>query len=591
MRARTLFIFVLLLVSALALGQGAQQNVARWKGAIQNGRLTLTAKIDKGWHVYSTIEVPDGPFPTSVKATGLTLGKPIEEKGVKNEEDPNFGKVVGFWADKAEMSMPVTGAKGEVEVMYQACNDKSCLPPVTAKVSVEGGSDSAPVTGTTGSSSDKGPLLPFFLTAIAAGFVALLTPCVFPMIPITVSVFSKQTGGKPVPRAVAFCLGIIATFTILGLATSILFSANGLQNLANNPWLNLFLGVLFVVLALSLFGVYEFTLPSRFANKVTTDGKGGFVGPVLMGLVFSLTSFTCTMPFVGTLLVGAAQGERIYPIVGMLGFSTAFSLPFFLLALFPTAMAKMPKSGGWLSTVKASMGFLEIAAAVKFFSTFDLAFSLGWLTKPVFLAIWVALAAMTAAYLLGWLRLPTVPDGKPGPLRLAFGAGAAFVTVWLLGGLNDRPLKDLDAFLPPDPYPSAPGTTGTKVAIEEGWHPAYESALAEAKAKGKNVFIDFTGIYCTNCRYMERNVFPEDRVKSKFDGFVLAKLYTDRPNNPDDQKYQQLKMDLTGTVANPVYAIVTPDGQLIAKHEYERDVDAFAEFLKKGLPASAVAKQ
>lgn len=586
MRARTVFVLILLLVSALV---GAQEGkpVARWKGAIQNGKLVLTADIDKGWHVYSTTPVEGGPFATQIEAKGLKLGKPTQEPGLKREKDDNLGVEVGFWADKAEIQVPVTsGTTGEVTVTYQACNDKQCLQPTPATVPI-----AAPtVPKTAGATSDRGPIFPFLLASIAAGFVALLTPCVFPMIPITVSVFSKQTGGKPVPRAVAFCLGIITTFTVLGLVTSILFSANGLQDLANNPWLNLFLGVLFVVLSLSLFGVYEFTLPGVLANKVNTQGKGGFVGPILMGLVFSLTSFTCTMPFVGSLLVGAAQGERIFPIVGMLGFSTAFALPFFLLALFPSALAKMPKSGGWLATVKATMGFLELAAALKFFSTVDLAFGIGWLTKPVFLSIWVALAAMTAAYLFGWMRLPTVHDGKPGPLRLAFGVGAAGAMVWLLGGLNNVSLKDLEAFLPPDPYPTMNGGE-PKALVEEGWHPVYEEALAEAEKSGKNVFIDFTGIYCSNCRYMEKNVFPDDRVKSRFDDFVLAKLYTDRPTNAEDQRYQKLKIDLTGTVANPVYAIVTPRGELVAKHEYERDIDAFASFLQKGLPVSTVAKK
>ncbi|CAN5506694.1 cytochrome c biogenesis protein CcdA [soil metagenome] len=590
MRPRTLFVLLLILMAALVSGQD-KKPVAQWQGEIQNGKLLLTAAIDKGWHVYSTTPVQGGPFATQIEAKGLTLGKEIEEKGLRKEKDDNFGLVVGFWADKAEISVPVTsGTKGEVTVTYQACNDHECLPPTPATVSVD-----KPVAGAnadTGAAESQGPLLPFFFASILGGFLALLTPCVFPMIPITISVFSKQSNGKPVPRAVAFCLGIIATFTILGLATSIVFGANGLQIFANNPWLNLFLGGLFVVLSLSLFGVYEFTLPGVLANRVNTQGKGDFVGPVLMGLVFSLTSFTCTVPVVGTLLVAAAQGERIYPLVGMIGFSSAFALPFFLLALFPSALAKMPKSGGWLATVKASMGFLELAAAMKFFSTVDLSFGLGWLTKPVFLSIWIVLAAMAAAYLLGWVRLPSVHDGKPGPLRLAFGIGTAVLAVWLLGGLNDRSLKELEAFLPPDPYPSLVGATDApKAIVEAGWHPVYEDALAEAKQTGKNVFIDFTGIYCTNCRYMEKNVFPDERVKSRFEKFVLAKLYTDRPTSEEDKRYEALKERLTNNAANPVYAIVTPEGELVAKHAYERDIDVFADFLQKGILASTVAKK
>jgi thiol:disulfide interchange protein DsbD len=283
------------------------------------------------------------------------------------------------------------------------------------------------------------------------------------------------------------------------------------------------------------------------------------------------------------LLVTAAQGDVLYPIVGMLGFSSAFSLPFFGLALFPRAVSKLPKSGGWLSTVKAFMGFVELIAAIKFFSTVDLAWQLGWLTKEVYLTLWFGIMLLAGLFLLGWIRIPTVHDGsKPGIPRIGAALASIAASVWFLTALNGNSLQDLEAFVPPDPYPYKAGAGATAKANEEGWLGSYDLAVAEAKKTGKPIFIDFTGIYCSNCRWMEKNVLSKQDVKDELKNFVLAKLYTDRRDNADDQRYQKLKIDLTGNAANPVYAVVNADGKLLASSEYDRDVQRFASFMKSG---------
>ncbi|MDX2064818.1 MAG: cytochrome c biogenesis protein CcdA [Fimbriimonadaceae bacterium] len=611
---RVWFALLVLCVGSLAAAQpsfGGPPKQIKWTAAFESGQLALRAEIEPGWHLYSSVPVKDGPFPTTVRAEGITLGAPIDERTPIKKFDPNFEKEVQLFDERAELRVPITAKSAPtatVALTYQLCNDSSCLTPYTQKFElptaelepVSATSDTGTAAdappGTTSAAApaskrDYGGLLAFLGTSLIAGFLALITPCVFPMIPITVSIFSKRGGGNPVPQAVAFCLGIISTFTVLGVGVSVIFGATGLQNFANNPWLNLAMGVLFIVLALSLFGVYELVLPSSWANKLnqrtTTDGKSrtAWIAPVLMGLVFSITSFTCTMPFVGTLLVSAAQGDLLYPIAGMIGFSTAFALPFFALALFPQALSKMPKSGSWLNTVKATMGFVELAAAVKFLSSVDLAWRLGWLTKPVFLGLWITIMIVAGMFLMRWIAIPTVEEsGRPGIPRILAAVGSFALAIWFMAGMNGASLKDLESFLPPDPYPYRKGATAvgsTKPTDEAGWLTNYEAGLAEAKRQGKPLFVDFTGIFCSNCRYMEKNVFPVASVQAEFKNFVLAKLYTDQIDNPDDIRYQKLKIDLTGNAANPVYAVLTPDGKLLGSAEYERDPARFTEFLRK----------
>lgn len=409
----------------------------------------------------------------------------------------------------------------------------------------------------------------FLLAAFGAGLLALLTPCVFPMVPITVSYFTKQheknPNGSTLAQPLAYCLGIIAAYTALGLAVTVIFGASGIQNLATNPAVNLVLAALFIVLSINLFGYYEFALPSGITNRFNARGKTGLWVPVLMGLTFTLTSFTCTGPFVGTILISAASGKLVYPVMGMLAFSTAFSLPFFLLAKFPGYLSKLPKSGAWLAAVKGFMGFLELAAAIKFFSNADLVWGTGLLSRKAFLGVWAVIFVAAFLFLIGVLKLKHAPMPKAfGPGRIAIMAATAFVAGYFIYGITGASLGEMEAYLPP---------------AKSGWLESYNKALELARRTNKPVFINFTGVTCTNCRWMEKNMFPDPDVKNELKRFVLVELYTDKQSK-EDQDNQALQQKLTGTVALPVYLAVAPDGKVLSKFESStRDKAEFLRFL------------
>lgn len=601
----SLLIGLLTFVAAIAGAQGMIQPIkftatpeVTKAAPNQDVLISLKATIDKTWHLYSSKKIEDGPVPTTITiADGpVQLSGEIQNPTPEVKMDPNFGKEVEFFADSAEYKVPVRvkeDAKGEItgviKVRFQACDDRRCLPPKTVevpfKLTIEGApianATPLPAAGTTGpvkvqTDAKNQGLLAFLGIAVSAGLLALLTPCVFPMIPITVSVFSKQkkeAGWKAgIGQALAFCAGIIGTFTVVGIIVALIFGASGVQKLATSPIVNLGLAALFFVLALNLFGVFEIGLPSSWANKINPRGKSGIAAPILMGLVFTLTSFTCTMPFVGTLLVSASQGDLLYPIVGMLAFSTTFAFPFFLLALFPQAASRLPKSGGWLATVKAFLGFIELAAAVKFVSNVDLVWQLNLMSRPVFLAVWACIFMVAGLFLLGALNLPKLESGgRPGPGRLVFGLATVACAVWFLGAINGRAIGELEAFLPPD--------NDTK------WATDYEKALVLAKETGKPLLIDFTGVTCTNCRWMEKNMFPRKSVEGAFENFILVKLLTDR-ELPGDVANQALQQKLTGSVTLPIYAVVSPEGKPLKIYEgAERDESKFVGFLESGVAA------
>ncbi len=421
---------------------------------------------------------------------------------------------------------------------------------------------------------------PFLGACFAGGLASLLTPCVFPMIPVTVSYFSKRTDGSAVPAAVAYALGIASTFAVLGILAAALFGATGISNFAANPWVNLALGLLFVVLAFNLFGLFEVQVPAGLTTALAKNsGKAGLIGPVFMGAAFALTSFTCTMPIAAALLAAAARGSLLYPTLGMAAYGAAFALPFFLLALFPSAVSRMPRSGDWLASVKPVLAFIELAAAVKFFSNADLGWGAGWITKPVFLALWTAIFAMLSGYLVG---LPEALRTVGWPRRL-FGFATLAACVSLLSGLNGRKLDLIDPFLPPDPYPTH--TASAKPVRGDASGPVhavtFEEALEFARRGGKTIFVDFTGVTCANCRYMEKNVFPVPEVAKALEGLVQVQLYTDRPTD-EDRANQKLQGKLAGNQALPTYVLVRPDGTVIDKFEgATRNPREFAEFLRK----------
>jgi thiol:disulfide interchange protein DsbD len=392
------------------------------------------------------------------------------------------------------------------------------------------------------------------------GALSLLTPCVFPMVPITVSYFTNRQGRSrrdAIVEALVYGLGIVLTFTAVGFVLAVVFGASGLSRFAANPWLNIGVTALFVAFALSLFGVWDIALPSGVVNAAARAdaGRGRFVGTLLMGLAFTLTSFTCTAPFLGTLLVVAAQGDWQWPLAGMLAFSSVFAAPFVALALAPQWLKSLPRSGAWLVAVKAVMGMAELAAAMKFLSNVDLVWGWGVFTRNVVLISWLLIALVLVVYLLGLIRLGHAPRlGRPKLARLAATAAALALGVWLASGLAGRRLGELEAFLPPADL-SASSVHGELPWILND----FDAARAQAARDNRPILIDFTGYTCTNCRWMEANMFPRPEVARELDKFVRVRLYTDGRGEMF-QRFQQMEQDIFGTVALPFYAILTPNG-------------------------------
>lgn len=600
-------------------------------------RVLVRAIIDPGWHIYSLTQKEGGPQKTTLalKAKDVlsAAGKPAQPVPIK-ENDASFGMTVETFRGTVDFALPVKLApaakpgphRAIIAVGYMVCNARNCLPPKTFDMPVlfrvasgrarpsrlkpvltapkqavalvvgpaapapPGGISQDP-TGRRIKQAENSGLIAFLGLALAAGFLALLTPCVFPMIPITVSFFTKQQGGDrgtSIRMALAYCLGIVATFTALGLLLTALFGASGIARFATNPVVNLAMAALFIVLAINLFGVFELTLPSGLINRTAQGSRSGrYVGPLLMGLTFTLTSFTCTVPFVGTLLATASRGNALWPVLGMLAFSTAFASPFFLLALFPQMLAGLPRSGAWLVSVKATMGFLELAAALKFLSNADLVWQAHLLTRPVFLAVWAGIAAVAGCYLLGWLLLPHgVPDARIGPLRRLIGVGALASSVACLAALGGANLGDMDAYLPPANYGRL---ASARPVGSTAWLDDYDQAVAQAKAQGKSLFINFTGYTCTNCRWMESHVLNRPDVMAELARFVPLELYTDG-QGPEFDRNRKLEQDRFGTVALPLYAVMSPDGTHVhAFGGLTRNPAEFLAFLRGARPEAVAS--
>jgi thiol:disulfide interchange protein len=612
----------------------------------QRAKILVTAKIDPGWHLYSLTQPPGGPIATKITIDdGNPLqmdGKPQQPKP-KRAVDPNFTPPGGpdFMTEtfdnevtftipvKAATSSPTGALKTTVKIRFQVCDEHQCLPPRTRPVEVDttiiaantSPSPGQPQIAVTGpgatptpapavapaTSLSPGPNRPpaassaaagdtaqslrgrglfgYIIFAMGVGLLSLLTPCVFPMVPITVSFFTKReqrTTGEAVKQALIYCFGIIFTFTGLGLALTLIAGPSGINKLAANPWMNLFLTTLFVVFALNLFGMFEIRLPSGFLSMLDARSQRGTVAAtLLMGLTFTLTSFTCTAAFVGTVLVAVTQGEWFWPAVGMLAFSTAFAFPFFLLALFPKWMQSLPKSGGWLNSVKVVMGFLELGAAFKFLSNVDLVWGWETVSRDLVLAGWIAIALVTSIYLFGKFQLPhDTPVQKIGVMRMLTATSFLGLAFYFLTGLFGGNLGEWEAMLPP-PQANAPGLASTGNS-HGAWLASYDEALQKARLENKPVFLNFTGVTCTNCRWMESNMFTLPEVKRELERFVLAELYTDR-ETVEDEKNSQLQADKFETVALPLYAIIDPNGNTLDKFPgLTRDRQEFIGFLQRG---------
>jgi thiol:disulfide interchange protein DsbD len=601
------------------------QNPVKWSLSADSGNTsvragrefvsTLKADIDNGWHLYALDQPQGGPVPTTIK---ISEGRPFVMSGtVRSPEaivkfDPNFQIDTKYFQDTVSFGLPVkanvdTGLDAlAFDVRFQLCNDTFCLPPKTVRVSLAGteevkrasaaspqtvaGPETAPpLSG--GAIPGSTSLWGFIWLALTLGALSLLTPCVFPMIPITVSYFTNHSAGdrtKALRLASVYSLGIIATFTLLGMLLAIFVGAAGINLFAANPWINLLITAVFLLFAFNLFGAYEITIPTGVLTKLdgltrSKEGEGsGVVGALLMGLTFTLTSFTCTSPFVGTILVSASQGNWKMPLLGMLAFSTVFALPFFVLALVPQLIYQLPRAGGWMNSVKVTMGFLEVAAAMKFLSNVDLIWKWGIFTRSAVLAIWIAIGVVLSLYLLGKFQLSH--DSKPeriGVVRLISAVLSLAISFYLVTGLFGAKLGEIESFLPPELENTGLKLFGNRENEPKWITNDYDAAIQRAKSENKRVFVDFTGYTCTNCRWMEANVFPKPEVETELRKFILLRLYTDG-EGAVFERHQQMEQDMFGTVALPYYAVLDGTGRSLSSFPgLTRNTQEFVDFLKK----------
>ncbi len=579
--------------------------------------ILVTASMDAEWKVYALRDQGEGPIATRV----VVSGDAIESAGMvlEPETEPKYDD--GFLTNTRTHQGGVTFTAPirikddlspgtydlKLGVLYQVCNESLCYPPkeefLDISIIVEAGEaredrmDMVMVADVFDRSGNinldaaiEQGFFSFVLLAISMGFLALLTPCVFPMIPITVSYFTHQGEmgeGKPLKNAIIYTLGIIGAFSILGFILALTLGASGANQLASNPWVNLFIAALFIYFALSLFGMYEIQLPEKLRQfSLKQEGRGGIIGTLFMAVTFTLTSFTCTVQFVGLLLVAASQGQWFWPMVGMVVFSAAFALPFFFLALFPQYLAKMPKSGGWLNSVKVVLGFLEMAAAFKFLSNTDLVWGWGFFSHNAVLAVWAILMLLAGVYLLGKIQLPhDSPVKSVSVPRLMLSTAFLTFGLYLTSGLFGQRIHGIIyAYLPPvvEGESGSVRTNGASMAEEYEWFSEVEDGLAEAQRTGKSVFIDFTGYTCTNCRWMEANIFTKQEVKDRFGQMILVQLYTD--GGPNHREKQQYEIDRFGTAALPFYVILNPNDEVITTFPgMTRNLDDFLDFLDEGL--------
>jgi thiol:disulfide interchange protein len=609
--------------------------------ATETAILEVAVEIPSGYHLYSMTKIPDGPLQLSVKTTDPDLEPLTEWHGPtpKVEHDPNFKKTVEYHSGEITYSRAyryaakATGLQDiAVTVRGQICDEKQCIPfkqklkaalqivtgaprPDFSKVPTLSGEvfkpdrKPPPILKEKDSSRTlplEGGLIGFLVIAFLAGLGALVTPCVFPMIPITISFFSKYSKvsiRRSVTMATIYATSIIATFTLIGVIVSLIFGAVGMQTLSASPLFNIFLTVLLFVFAFNLFGLFEIQVPnwlvsrsSRKEQELTADdGSLGSqaAGVFFMALTFTLVSFTCTVGFIGIVLAEAAKGNWFYPAIGMLSFSLAFSLPFFLLAIFPSWAEKLQGKGGdWMVAVKVILGFLEFAGAFKFLSNVDLVWQWGFITRPFVLAIWVAIFFTAGLFLLRVFNLPHSDQNNRtlGPIRMFFAMCMFAIAAYAGTGIRDTKSMGgwLDGWLPPAIYP---GQEATYDDSDSGDHLPWivddiDSGMEKGRQSNLPVFVDFTGYTCTNCRYMEGSVFPRSNVQSRLRRMVLVTAYTDADNETSEKQrdYQIKRFD---TAALPFYAIINPhDDTILATFaSMTNDVNEYVDFLDKGLAA------
>ena len=652
-------LFLLLFLLLLSAANYAQiHNPVKWSTSVKKISATeydliINAAIETNWHLYSQNVPEDGPIPTNfsfeVSKDFQLVGKTSEEDG-HTVDDPIFGMKIKYFDTNAIFKQRIKiinksaiTVLGEVEFMV--CDDANCLPPtfVDLKFSIpatkttventskiENNQDLKLVEKKKQSNSNNRSLLGIFIIAFFSGFAALLTPCVFPMIPMTVSFFTKQSKSKAtgIKNAIIYGLSIVVIYVLLGSLVSAIFGADALNALSTNVWFNIIFFLLLIVFAVSFLGAFEIVLPSSWGTKVDAQAdRGGIIGIFFMALALAIVSFSCTGPIVGTLLVeAAAGGNQIGPIVGMLGFSLALAIPFALFAAFPGWLNSLPKSGGWLNTVKVVLGFLELALAFKFLSNADLVLQLHWLEREVFLAIWIAIFGTLAFYLFGKIQLPhDSPVTHISVGRLSLGLLSLTFTIYMIPGLWGAPLNLISAFPPAQHYSESPygvGYTklsndlvigGSQTKIPDGAHLMaphnilafndYEKGVAYAKQVNKPVMLDFTGHACVNCRKMEQNVWAKDKILEILkNDVVLISLYVDdkRPLPAGEeidsklrpgkklkyigQKWSEFQTIKFGANAQPFYVLMNLNEEnLNEPTAYTPDVDEYHAWLIEGI--------
>lgn len=643
----------------------------KWKSAIKmtdatNGVVTFTATVDAGWHVYGTQLPAGGPEPTSVQWNnqGVKLvGGLTPSKAAHKQHDETFDMDLSWWTGSVTLSQKftVTAKEYKIEgsIRYMACDDENCTPPKSESFSFKGTAaqapvaeavqaptanatsadtaatlaqpvaavgtvDSAvaspthdqlwaPVTAIEGDNADVEDIADrslwyIFWACFLGGLLALLTPCVWPMIPMTVSFFLKKSGSraKAITNATTYGLSIIIIFLLLGICFTVLFGASAMNALATSAWCNLLFFALLVIFAISFFGAFEITLPQSLSNKMdsTASKTTGMLSIFFMAATLVIVSFSCTGPIIGTLLVEAAsRGSVMGPVVGMTGFAIALAIPFTVFALFPTMLKKMPKSGGWLNTVKVVLGFIELALSLKFLSVADLAYGWRILDRETFIALWIAIFGVMGLYLLGMFRFKS--DGEPkssgiGVMRFFLALVSLSFTAYLVPGLWGAPLKATSAFVPPLYTQDFNLYGGEQVEYDD-----FDEGMKAAAAQGKPVFIDFSGHGCVNCRKMEGAVLDEAKVKKMIsEDFVTIKLMVD-DKTPLQQpmvvqengkqttlttvgdKWSYLQRHKFNSNSQPYYVVLDQQGALLSgPFAYNEDVDAFIAFLKRGANAN-----
>jgi len=680
-RLKSLTFSALLLISMAVVNAQVLEPVS-WtfrseKTAEKSYDIVMTAAIDDTWHLYA-MDLPEGgPVATSFTlepSEAYTLeGKPLAINEPEVKFDNSFGMDIGMHSGTTEFRQKITVKELPVTVTgfvtFMSCDDSQCLPPRDVEFSVvigdavemavaaaDEGNDMAGTGGSEGDApagkSGKG-FLKFFLLSMLAGLAGILTPCVFPMIPMTVAFFSQGGGskGSAIGKALIFGLSIVLLYSSLGIIVSLTSAGAGFANTLSTHWIpNLLFFTLFLVFAASFFGAFEIVLPSKWVSSTDSKvDKGGALAAFFLGLTTVLVSFSCTGPIVGALLVEAASGDVLRPTIGMFGFGLAFALPFTLFALFPSWLNKMPKSGGWLNSVKVVLGFIMLAFSLKFASTVDTVYNLGILSRDVYLAIWIVLFVLLGLYLMGKIKFSHDSDVPHiGIFRLVLIIASFTFALYLVPGLFGAPLTRITSMLPPRetsgfnllkaisenrgttapgaivpgafiPVTAATGTlsaAGTTLCEKPKYadflHFEYglqgyfdlEQGLACARELGKPVLIDFKGHACANCKQMDARVWSDPGVQQRLrDNFVLVALYVDdRTKLPENEvfvskidgkekktigkKNEDIEISMFNTNTLPLYAIVDPSGKpLIETRGTDFDIQAYNDWLDRGAEA------